>query len=112
MAAIVGYTVLAILGLALVLPNYMAIRYAMLSGGGAAAAGDAAAVPAAKVQKASRLGEFGFMWKALSPMLFAAAFILGLGIGGTIGTGIILLALANTVLGFIGWKSYIPGVKK
>lgn len=110
MGAIVGYTTLAILALALAVPNYLAIRYALFSGAAAAAGGaEVATVPAAKVQKVSRLGEFGFMWKALSPILFAVGFILGLGIGGPVGTGLILLTLLNLILGLIGWGSYIPG---
>ncbi len=110
MGAIVGYTTLAILALALAVPNYLAIRYAMFSGA-AAAAGDAgvAAMPVAKAHKVSRLGEFGFMWKALSPILFAVGFIIGLGVGGPVGTGIILLTLLNLIFGLVGWGSYIPG---
>ncbi|HLN61601.1 MAG TPA: hypothetical protein VK464_08630 [Symbiobacteriaceae bacterium] len=109
MGAIVGYTTLAILALALAVPNYLAIRYAMFSGAAAAGGAGVAAMPVAKAQKVSRLGEFGFMWKALSPILFAVGFIIGLGVGGPVGTGMILLTLLNLVLGFIGWGSYIPG---
>lgn len=117
MGAIIGYATLAIIGLALAVPNYFAVRYALLGGEiGAAPAGAAIGeVPAAKVSKVakvSKMGEFGFMWKALSPIVFAFAFILGLGIGGPIGTGIVLLTLLNMILGFFGWGGYVAGYKK
>lgn len=101
---------------AFAVPNYLAVRYAVFGGApGAAVAGGAVAAGAGgrTAGKKDRLAfaRRGYLWKALSPLLFAASVILGLGSGGVIGYSLVGLALLNLVWGFIGWDSYVPGRK-
>lgn len=114
--------VIAVVGLALMVvafavPNYLAVRYAVFGGapGGAAAGGAVAANSAVGHTgvKKDRLAfaRRGYLWKALSPLLFAASVILGLGLGGVIGLTLVGLALLNLVFGLIGWDGYVPGRK-
>jgi hypothetical protein len=113
--------VIAVVGLALMVvmfavPNYLAVRYAVFGGapGGAEAGGAVTAGAGGRVAaKKDRLAfaRRGYLWKALSPLLFAACVILGLGFGGVIGLSVVGLALLNLVWGFIGWDTYVPGRK-
>jgi hypothetical protein len=111
---VIAVLALAVLGAAFLVPNYMAIRYAMFGGGvGVAAAGGAAAagapVIAVKFRKRSRGGEGLFAWKALSPFVFAFSVILGIALSGIPGLVLVALATANLVWGMLGWSNYIPG---
>ncbi|HYG56490.1 MAG TPA: hypothetical protein VD902_00185 [Symbiobacteriaceae bacterium] len=109
---------LVLIGLALLLPNYLAVRYAMLGGTpvSAAAGGTASASTGTVIRFVRRSGgrsivERGYLWKALSPLLFAASIILALGLGGWLGGAIVLLAFLNLLFGMLGWDAYIPGKK-
>lgn len=107
----VAIPALIILGLALLIPNYLAVRYGMLGGApGAVAVGGGSSV----ARRTFRLPGFvrrGYLWKALSPLLFAVSVIMGLAVGGLVGGLIVLLAFLNLLLGFLGWGSYTPNTK-
>lgn len=112
MGWVIAVISLATLGAMVLLPNYLAIRYALLGGSEAAAAGGAAAAtPAATTvrRRGRSLVERGYMWKALSPFLFAFSVILGIALGGVPGIVLVAVMFLNLVLGFMGWDAYIPG---
>lgn len=113
---------LTLLGVALVLPNLLAVRLALIPEGGFAArpasTGGVAADAAAPAKRATRVRtgrpspQFvrrGYLWKALSPLLFGLAFVLGLAIGGLPGYIVMGVAFLNLLLGFWGWDAYVPG---
>lgn len=110
---------LSLLGIALLIPNVLAIRLALFGGGnGAVAIAGAGAAPAARMAaearpKGVRLSPSfvrkGYLWKALSPLMFGLAVVLGLAIGDIPGYVIMGLGLVNLVWGFLGWDGYVPG---
>ncbi|MDF2627405.1 MAG: hypothetical protein K0R39_1236 [Symbiobacteriaceae bacterium] len=110
--AVVG---IALLVVAFAVPNYLAVRYAVFGGApGAVAAGGAVTAAAAggvSGIKRDRLAfaRRGYLWKALSPLLFAMSVILGLGLGGALGLSLVALATLNLVWGFIGWDGFVAG---
>lgn len=105
---------LTLLGLALLVPNAVAFG---LSFGGASSGGGAAAVSARSASaprvrigiKAPKLVRRGYLWKAVSPLLFGFSVVLGLGVGGTLGYGIMGLGFLNLLLGLWGWEGFVPG---
>ncbi|MFZ5815125.1 MAG: hypothetical protein ACOY93_07450 [Bacillota bacterium] len=109
---------LTILGVALLIPNVLAIRFALLGVGdpvpaipartSAPARAAAQARPSVK-RPSPRFVRGGYLWKALSPILFGVSFILGLAIQGPVGYGIMAAGLLNMIWGFLGWDAYIPG---
>jgi len=109
---------LSVLGVALLLPNALAIRFALLGIGDApvqVSAPASAPVVAArpKVQRSTpQLFRFGYLWKALSPIILGVTVILGMGLGGTVGYALMGLGLLNVIFGFLGWDGYIPGQKR
>jgi hypothetical protein len=108
---IISVTVLALLGLAFAVPNYLAIRYALLGGGAVAgtAPGAAVSAPAARTRKRRPVGTGAFMWKALSPFVFAVSVILGIALGDVAGIALVGAALLNLIWGMRGWRDYQPG---
>jgi hypothetical protein len=118
------YTIiwLTILGIALLVPNVLAIRLAIFGDGTASAtlATGTGAVTAAKatvvtrpaVRRASpKFVRRGYLWKALSPFLFGVTVILGLALDGAVGYAVMGAGLLNLVFGILGWDAYIPGKK-
>lgn len=113
---VITISTLALLVLAIALPNYLAVRYAVFGGSpvapvtaGESAAGLAPARGARRSELFAKLTQRGYLWKALSPFVFAASVILGLGLGGAAGIGLVTLAALNLVWGFLGWNGYVPG---
>lgn len=110
---------LTILGIALLVPNVLAIRLAMFGGAGAVAVSGGPAVVKASggsARKGLRLvtpkfARRGYLWKALSPLLFGVSFILGLALEGPVGYGIMAAGLLNMLFGLLGWEFYVPGKK-
>lgn len=114
MGWVIAVISLATLGAMVLLPNYLAIRYAMFGGSEVAAAGGAAAAAAVGARPARKAAGWkwvqrGYMWKALSPFLFAFSVILGIAVGGVAGIVLVSVMFLNLVLGFMGWDAYIPG---
>lgn len=105
---IVSVVILAVVGIAFLVPNVMAVRYAVM--GGAPGARAASGTVAAAGPRRSPFA-FGYAWKTLSPLFFVVAVVLGLGQGGPIGLAIVGLAMLNLIFGFLGWKDYVPGKK-
>ncbi len=126
---------LAFLAVMLVLPNYIAIRYGVFGGNAnfAVAAGPGAEAPvpgssgsaqpetrtpsqtSPKRASGSRLAgltQRGYLWKALSPLVFSVAFIIGIAVGGVVGYTLLGLAFLNLVWGFTGWGAYRPGKRR
>jgi len=113
---IISITVLTVIGLALLVPNYLAVRFALLEG---ASAGPAAARSRAVTTRVSghrgsgslwaRVTQRAYSWKALSPLVFAVSVIMGIALGGIIGIAVVVLALLNLLWGATGWGAYIPG---
>jgi len=102
---------LIILGLALLIPNYLAVRYGILGGAPGTGAAAVAVGGGRSAGRTFRMPGFvlrGYLWKALSPLLFAVSVIMGLAVGGMVGGLIVLLAFLNLLLGFLGWGSYTP----
>lgn len=105
--------VLVVLAVLFILPNYIAVRYALLGDilearrfqprralsarRGAAADAPAAAPPVAQRRPVH-------LWKALSPLLFAVCLILGIAIGETAGLALAGVAFLNLLWGFTGWR--------
>jgi hypothetical protein len=106
---------LSVLGVALLIPNVLALRLALggaaQGGGTGRAAASVAAAPARPrlAIRAPRLLRRAYLWKALSPLLFGFSVVLGLGVGGTSGWVIMGVGLVNMLLGFWGWDEYLPG---
>jgi len=105
---------LTLLGVALLAPNALALRMAIAGAderAAARAAVSAASVPARPrvAIKAPRLLRRGYLWKALSPLLFAVSVVLGLAVGGSPGYAIMGLGFLNMLLGIWGWEEYVPG---
>lgn len=110
---------LTILGVALLVPNALAIRFALLGIDDAPASGAInIGAPVAKVAAVSRpkakrsspnLARRGFLWKALSPLFFGFTVVLGLAVGGVAGYALMGAGLLNLLWGFWGWDGYIPG---
>lgn len=111
------YTILwlTVLGVALLVPNVVAVRFALLGIGDAPApvAASTGAVRAAVRPKAKRPSpQFvrrGYLWKALSPLVLGLCFIMGLAVGGPAGYGVMGLGLLNLLWGIWGWDGYVPG---
>lgn len=113
MNMVIAVISLAVLGVAVLLPNVLAIRFALLGGSGTGAVAGGAA-PALKAARTARTGgrgllDRGYMWKALSPLLFAVSVILAIALGGIAGVVVVSVSFLNLVLSFIGWGNYIPG---
>lgn len=112
---------LTILGIALLVPNVLAIRLAVFGDGTAsatlatgtgAAAAKATVVTRPAVRRASpQFVRRGYLWKALSPFLFGVTVILGLALDGAVGYAVMGAGLLNLVFGILGWDAYIPGKK-
>ncbi|HWI64541.1 MAG TPA: hypothetical protein VNT75_22140 [Symbiobacteriaceae bacterium] len=107
---------LALLVLAIALPNYLAVRYAVFGGSPVAPVTEGGSVSLAPARGRARRSELfakltqrGYLWKALSPFVFAASVILSLGLGGVAGISLVVLAALNLVWGFLGWSGYVPG---
>ena len=105
---------LTLLGLALLVPNALAFRLAIGGAAGgvgtASAAVKAAAAPRIRLAiKAPRLIRRGYLWKAVSPLLFGFSVVLGLGVGGTLGYVVMGVAFLNLLLGLWGWEGHVPG---
>lgn len=111
------YTViwLTLLGAALLLPNVLAVRFAVLGVGDAPAA---VTVPAAMVKAAARpkvrrpspqFARRGYLWKAVSPIILGVTVVLGLAVGGVAGYGLMGLGLLNLLWGVWGWDAYVAG---
>lgn len=98
---IVSISVLGILGVAFLIPNYLAIRYALLDGGNRTAVAGAVAMAPATAVKTTTSAIYA--WKALSPLLFATSVIIGLALGDVVGAAIVILAFANLLFGLRGW---------
>mgnify|MGYP001221283284 CR=1 FL=1 len=111
---------LALLGAALLLPNVLALRLAFAGAAEREAArveartaarrsgGQAAARVRVRIP-APRLVRRGYLWKALSPLLFALSVMFGIAVGGTTGYVLMGLGLLNLLFGLWGWDEYMPG---
>lgn len=109
---------------AFALPNVLAVRLGIFGGGALAAAPEVAqpvasapvAAPAAASAKRVRVSpkytRGGYLWKALSPMLFAVGLIFGIAVGGVVGTVIAGGTFLNMVWGFMGWDFNFVGGKR
>lgn len=119
--AVIG---VALLGVALIVPNVVAVRTAFAGAAEreaaraqaraqARAGGRKAGAPAAaRVRRripAPRFVRRAYLWKALSPLLFALSIMFGIAIGGTTGYVLMGLGLLNLLLGLWGWDEYVPG---
>ncbi len=107
---------LTVLGVALLVPNVIAVRFALLGVGDAPAVVSVPAqAPAAERRRIAwsspKFVRFGYLWKALSPIVLGVAVVMGMAQGGALGYGIMLLGLLNLIFGFLGWDAYIPGKK-
>lgn len=107
---------LSILVIAFLTPNVLAFGLALGRGGGAAVAPAPVrpavpqAAPKAVAKRSSpKLVRKGYLWKALSPLLFGFSVVLGLAVGDLLGYGIMGLGLLNLLWGTLGWDAYIPG---
>ena len=111
---------LTLLGAALLLPNVLALRLAFASAAEREAArvqartaartagGQAAAHVRVRIP-APRLVRRAYLWKALSPLVFAFSVMFGIAVGGTAGYVLMGLGLLNLLLGLWGWDEYVPG---
>ena len=109
---VIAIPTLVLIVLAFALPNYLAVRYAVFGGAPgapAAAAPGEAPVARRKNQAWLKFTRRGHLWKALSPFVFAASVILGLGLGGVAGISLVALATLNLAWGLLGWDGYVPG---
>lgn len=101
-------SVLVLLAAALALPNYLAVRYALLGGvspqGAAVRIGRKASPGRTAAVAAPRLDRGIYLWKALSPLLFAVCLILGIAVGGVAGIALAAVAFLNLVWGMMGWR--------
>lgn len=113
---------LTLLGIALLVPNVLAVRFALLGAGDAPAAVAVSADTAAAVSAAAKARPAakraspkfvrgGYLWKALSPLLFGVSFVLGLALDGVPGYVVMGLGLLNLIIGTLGWEAYVPGKK-
>ena len=111
---------LAILGVALLVPNAVALRVAFADAAEreaarlqARAAVRKAGAPAAERRRvripAPRFLRRAYLWKALSPLLFSFSVMFGIAVGGTTGYVLMGLGLINLLLGLWGWHEYVPG---
>lgn len=113
---------LTILGIALLVPNVLAVRLAVLGIGDAPASASVSTVAAAAVSSAAaasarptvkrgspKFVRGGYLWKALSPLVLGICYVLGLAVGGVPGYVIMGLGLLNVLVGSLGWDAYIPG---
>jgi len=112
----IAVPVLALLALAFILPNYLAIRYALLGDGTAAAGGfslrrksrAAQTAQTAQIAQAApappRPRGVLHLWKALSPLLFAIAVIIAIAVGEMPGMVIAGAGLLNLLFGLTGWR--------
>ena len=101
---------LALLVLALAIPNYVAVRYAVF-GGSPVAPVNGGTVLKLEAHRKRRLADVvrrGYLWKALSPLVFALSMIVGIGLGGVVGLSLVGLAALNLVYGLLGWDGYRP----
>lgn len=115
---------LILIVVAFALPNYLAVRLGVFGGGALAASPEAAqtapaapvAAPTAARARRQRISpkftRGGYLWKALSPMLFAVGLIFGIALGGVAGTVITVGTFLNMVLGFMGWDFNFVGGKR
>ncbi|MFO7274881.1 MAG: hypothetical protein DIU55_008440 [Bacillota bacterium] len=58
---------------------------------------------------APRLVRRFYLWKALSPLVFALTVMFGIAVGGKAGYVLMGLGLINLLLGLWGWDDYVPG---
>lgn len=111
---------LALLGAVLLVPNVVSLRVAFADAAereaarlqARTAARKAGAPAAARVRvriPAPRFLRRAYLWKALSPLLFAFSVMFGIAVGGTTGYVIMGLGLLNLLLGLWGWDAYVPG---
>ncbi|MFZ5824353.1 MAG: hypothetical protein ACOY94_08505 [Bacillota bacterium] len=104
---------LTVLGIALLVPNVLAVRLALAGADEAPAISSGAKVIAParrRVKRASpQLARKGYLWKALSPLIFGVTVILGLAVSGTAGYAMMGAGLLNLLWGFWGWDGYTPG---
>lgn len=107
---VVAILTLALLAVAFAVPNYLAVRYAVF-GGAPGAPATVGAVKGARRSGSPAFARRGYLWKALSPLIFAVSIIVGLGLGGAVGAGIVALAALNLAFGLIGWDAFRPGRK-
>ncbi|MBP2018269.1 hypothetical protein J2Z79_001670 [Symbiobacterium terraclitae] len=109
-SAVIG---IVILGAALLLPNVVALRTAIAGPDERQAARMAAAKAAParprRTFPAPKLLRRGYLWKALSPLVFALTVMFGIAIGGTTGYVLMGLGLLNVLLGLWGWGDYVRG---
>ncbi|HWI51990.1 MAG TPA: hypothetical protein VNT01_07600 [Symbiobacteriaceae bacterium] len=108
---VIAIPTLVLIVLAFALPNYLAVRYAVFGGAPGAPAAAPGTTPAVrrKNQAWLKFTRRGYLWKALSPFVFAACVILGLGLGGAVGISLVAVATLNLAWGLIGWDGYVPG---
>lgn len=113
---------LVLLGSMLLVPNVVALRTAiagaderqaarMAAKAGGASRGSGAQAVSARPRRTipvPRLLRRGYLWKALSPLLFALSVMFGIAVGGTTGYVIMALGLLNLLLGVWGWGEYVP----
>jgi|GEM_PF-1863783 len=119
-----GVIWLVILGAALLLPNVVALRTAIAGPderraarmaasqtavSRSSGAGQAEAARPRRAIPVPRLLRRGYLWKALSPLVFALSVMFGIAVGGTTGYVIMGLGLLNLLLGLWGWGEYVPG---
>ncbi len=111
---------LALLGVSLAIPNVLALRLAFADAAereasrararSAARTGGRPAGPRVRLRiPAPRLLRRGYLWKALSPLVFALSVMFGIAVGGTAGYVLMALGLVNLLLGLWGWDEYVPG---
>jgi len=111
----IAVPVLVLLAAVFALPNYLAIRYALLGEGTAAARGfsvrrrsrtaqTAQAGQAAQAPAVPRPRGVLHLWKALSPLVFAVAVIIAIAVGEMPGMVIAGVGLLNLLFGLTGWR--------
>lgn len=105
----IAVPVLVLLAVSFILPNYLAVRYALLGdlftqgvSVGRRARTQAAPAEAAAAAPASR-GVL-HLWKALSPLLFVVSVILAVAVGEMTGLVIAGVGFLNLLFGFTGWR--------
>lgn len=120
---------LTLLGVLLLLPNAVALRTAIAGAeerkaarlalrsaavraggsGAAASAGEGATARPHRAIRLPRLFYRGYLWKALSPLVFALTVMFGIAVGGSTGYLLMGFGLVNLLFGLVGWQEYVPG---
>jgi len=106
---IITVAVLVILAVLFLLPNYIAVRYALLgdvlAGGQGVVRRRKEAAPAEQAAAAPVLRRTVLqLWKAFSPLVFAICLILAIAVGGMEGLALAGAAFLNLLWGFTGWR--------